>query len=219
MSEPQLLKYNRRVYLRITNICNKNCDFCFYRTETAPKGFMSLNTVREIIEREHSLHDFSEFPLYVQLTGGEPSLHPQLEQIIELILTYPNTKLHLETNGSNLKTPAYLRLFKKFSDRLYLKISLNSELIGPDAHNSEWIDNVLYFRSQNLPVRYAFMARYKDLADKAFLEQIIQENNLNWKFLYPVNYELDYIHGKTSRIVSNIIYTVDGSVLADMTEK
>jgi MoaA/NifB/PqqE/SkfB family radical SAM enzyme len=218
MTEQLPIKYNRRVYLRVTNICNKECDFCFYRNETAPKGFMSLETVRKIMDYEHAVHDFTQLPLYVQLTGGEPSLHPQLEEIIELILSYSNVKLYLETNGSNLKTVSYLRLFKRFAGRLYLKISLNSELVGPDPANSDWVDNVCYFKSQLLPVRYAFMARYKDDADKAFLEKLIQDYNLNWKFLYPVNYDLDYVNGKTSRIVSNIIYTIDGTVLADMTD-
>lgn len=209
-------KYNRRVYLRVTNICNKTCDFCFYRNETAPKGFMTLDTVRDIVSKEHALHDFSIEPLYVQLTGGEPSLHPQLKDIIELILSYPDVCLYLETNGSNLKTESYLKLFKRFPGKIRLKISLNSELITP---TSEWLENVLYLKSCHLPVWYTFMARYKDQADKEFLEKIITENDLNWKYLYPIDYDRDYINGKTNRIVSSIIYTIDGTVLADMTEK
>lgn len=208
-------KYNRRIYLRITNICNKTCDFCFYRNESASKGFMTLETVQEIISREYALHDFSVEPMYVQLTGGEPSLHPQLKDIVALILSYPGVCLYLETNGSNLKSKQYLKLFKLYPYKIRLKISLNSELITP---TSEWRENVQYLKSQNLPVWYTFMARYKDQTDKEFLEQVILEDQLNWKYLYPIDYNRDYVNGVTNRIVSSIIYTIDGTVLADMTE-
>lgn len=208
-------KYNRRVYLRITNICNKDCDFCFYRNEQAEKGFMTLDTVRKIIEQEYTLHDFSIEPLYVQLTGGEPSLHPQLAKIIDLILSYPKVDLYMETNGSNLQSKSYLKLFKLYPYRIRLKISLNSELITP---TSEWRENVQFLKAQKLPVWYTFMARYKDQADKQFLEQVILEDGLNWKYLYPIDYNRDYINGVTNRIVSSIIYTIDGTVLADMTD-
>lgn len=211
----QTKKYNRRVYLRITNICNKNCDFCFYRNETAKKGFMAIETIKEILDKEYAIHDFSIEPLYVQLTGGEPSLHPQLAQIVALILSYPNIDLYLETNGSSLKNRRYLKLFKLYPYKIKLKISLNSELITP---TSEWRENVQFLKSQQLPVWFTFMARYKDQADKQFLEQIILEDGLDWKYLYPIDYNRDYINGVTNRIVSSIIYTIDGTVLADMTD-
>ena len=167
------------------------------------------------MDREHALHDFSIEPLYVQLTGGEPSLHPQLGELIALILSYPDVCLYMETNGSNLQNPRYLKLFKLFPYKIRLKISLNSELITP---TSEWRENVRYLKSQNLPVWFTFMARYKNQADKEFLEQVILEDGLDWKFLYPIDYNRDYINGVTNRIVSSIIYTIDGTVLADMTE-
>lgn len=209
-------KYNRRVYLRLTNICNRYCDFCFYRNETAERGYMSVATALEIVKKEHEQHDFSIEPLYVQLTGGEPSLHPNLYEIVAKILTFPNVNLYLETNGSNLKDENYLRLFKDFPGQIRLKISLNSELITPE---SDWLENVLFLRAQNLPVWYTFMARYKNEKDKEYLEKIIEDNNLNWKFLYPIDYNRDYINGITNRIVSCIIYTIDGTVLADMTNE
>lgn len=213
-AKPSQEQYNRRVYLRITNICNKACDFCFYRNETAEKSFMSLETVERIVSEEHAKHDFTDEQLYVQLTGGEPSLHPQLDKIVDVILAHHGVDLYLETNASNLKSEKFLQLFKKYPNRIRLKISLNSELITPD---SEWIENVRYFDSQHLPVHRTFMARYKDQADKEFLETIIKENNLDWKYLYPVDYKRDYTNGITNRIRSSIIYTVDGSVLVDMT--
>lgn len=206
--------YNRRVYLRITNICNKECDFCFYRNEKAKKGFMSLDTVKTIVAREHELHDFTDEPLYVQLTGGEPSLHPQLSEIVDLIMSFHGVDLYLETNASNLRNEKFIQMFRKYPNRIRLKISLNSELITP---TSDWLENVRYFDSLNLPVWRTFMARYKTPEDKEYLESIIRENNLDWKFLYPVDYKRDYTNGITNRIRSSIIYTIDGTVMVDMT--
>lgn len=206
--------YNRRVYLRVTNICNKNCDFCFYQNEQAKKGYMSLDTIKKIIEIEHAQHDFSIEPLYVQLTGGEPSLHPELFSIVQLILSYPNVNLFIETNGSNLKSNDFLRIFKKFPYKVGIKISMNTELITP---KSDWVENVLYLKKQDLPVKIGFMARYKDTEDKNFLENLIETHGLNWKFLYPIDYKRDHINGRADRVRSCIIYTVDGTVLIDMT--
>ena len=207
-------KYNRRVYLRITNICNKTCDFCFYRNEAAEKGFMDLETVVRILEYEHSHHDFSQDHLYVQLTGGEPSLHPQLRKIIDKILEFSDVDLYLETNGSNLKNEDYLQIFKTYPNRIRLKISLNSELITP---TSDWLENVLYLDSQKLPVLRTFMARYKDQEDKKYLEKIIEENHFDWEYLYPIDYNRDHTNGIADRIRSSIIYTIDGTVMVDMT--
>lgn len=206
--------YHRGVYLRVTNICNKSCDFCFYKNETAPRGFMELNTVKDIMEKEHAMHDFRKGPLHVQLTGGEPTLHPQLLEIVTIILSYPNVCFFIETNGSHLKDPNFLRLFTEFPNRIGLKISMNSELITP---TSDWIENILYLKEQSLPLHFSFMARYKNQEDKKFLEAIIEKYNLDWKILHPIDYARDHITGTALRLKSSIIYTVDGTVLVDMT--
>ena len=202
---------NHRVYIRITNVCNKACNFCFVKNDPKASTFISVDQVKQIVEFELSRHNPSA-PLRVQLSGGEPSLHPELKTIIAEILQYDGVRLLLETNASNLNNSDYLDIIKAFPRKLTLKISLNSELI---TSNSEWEENVNYFLGQNLPVLYYFGGRYKDEADKKYLEQIISKNNLQHVGLYPVM-DCDFFADRPHKVLSCIIYDVDGSVLADL---
>lgn len=46
------------------------------------------------------LHTKNKF-LDVVLLGGEPTLHPMFQDIIEYVLSFPNTRMSITTNGSN----------------------------------------------------------------------------------------------------------------------
>jgi len=71
----------------VTNFCNQNCSFCFARSEMSNK----------LIKKEISLSDFKNILLkmkknprvkVVKLLGGEPTLHSEFKEIIELSLNY-----------------------------------------------------------------------------------------------------------------------------------
>lgn len=96
--------------LYITNVCNLHCKNCIvldYKGRvTIPH--LSLAEIKEIIEK---------IPVQleqIQLVGGEPTLHPQLEEIV-LYLKQSNKaqKLSIVTNGTNY-TPETARIFEMF---------------------------------------------------------------------------------------------------------
>lgn len=64
-----------RVYVEITNICNRSCSFC--PGTVRPKERMTVNTFRTIAERLQGVTQY----LYLHIMG-EPLTHPELPQIL-----------------------------------------------------------------------------------------------------------------------------------------
>jgi len=64
------------IHLLVTSRCNLNCEACYYRHEEAEIQFSRIRSL------------FEEWMAYgvrsVALGGGEPLLHPQIEDIVEL---------------------------------------------------------------------------------------------------------------------------------------
>lgn len=89
------MKKFKRVYIEITNICNKNCSFC--STSNRHKRSMSLT------EFEHILKEIKPFTNYIYLhVKGEPLLHPNFREILELCNQY-QIFVNITTNGTLLE--------------------------------------------------------------------------------------------------------------------
>ena len=80
--------------LEITNRCNMSCPVCF--TDAHRQGpDLSLD---EIERRLDKLLDIAG-PIPLQISGGEPTLHPQLGAIVELASSRGFGNIELVTNG------------------------------------------------------------------------------------------------------------------------
>ena len=85
-----------RVYVEITNVCNKNCSFC-PGTKRKPE-YMSLEKFNSVLRK---LQGFTEY-IYFHVMG-EPLLHPQIEDFIRLAKDM-DFKPCITTNGSLLSS-------------------------------------------------------------------------------------------------------------------
>ena len=105
MSEILKDRFNRRfTYLRlsITDICNFRCTYCLpngYKKIKQKNDFLSLNEIRNLISA------FATLGLKkVRITGGEPLIRHDLEDIISTLNNFPDLEtIALSTNGFNLK--------------------------------------------------------------------------------------------------------------------
>ena len=71
----------KKIYIEITNICNLKCKFC---PETSrKKEYMSLEQFEEIIKKIQS-----HTKLVCLHVKGEPLLHDQLEEILNILERY-----------------------------------------------------------------------------------------------------------------------------------
>lgn len=82
--------------LEITTRCNQRCRYCFVR-KLGRRGEMSLELVEDALEEGGRLGHRT-----VHLTGGEPLLHPQLDDIIELSAEQGYERVIVNTNGTLL---------------------------------------------------------------------------------------------------------------------
>lgn len=88
----------RNVELNIVNHCNLDCRFCFHFSCVAPEYVVPLETL------EKDLRCFSDVMRdslgTLKVIGGEPLLHPNLEEILVLGRThFPNATIWLVSNG------------------------------------------------------------------------------------------------------------------------
>lgn len=120
-----LIKPIDLVYLELTNRCNLGCQHCYMNAENHPKDPPAMNWIDFIREMDEL------GVLKFVVTGGEPTLHPEFENIISEIKKR-KIKFALFTNGTTLNT-ARVDFLKEASPE-FVAISLD----GADSvtHNT-----------------------------------------------------------------------------------
>lgn len=122
-----------QLYFYLTEGCNLACRHCWLAPRYDPNArFPTLDLdLFETALREAKPLGLSS----VKLTGGEPTLHPQLTTILEMIHR-EELALAMETNGL-LMTPALAAQIARFKDPF-----VSTSLDGADAQTHEWVRGV-----------------------------------------------------------------------------
>jgi cyclic pyranopterin phosphate synthase len=106
-----LEKYPLRVSL--TDFCNLNCFFCSNEgMDDTQKNTKNVN-LEEFKYLIDSLHKSGLKNL--SITGGEPTLHPNIKSIIQFLDNYKFDNLFFHTNGINLDKEMVDLLVKNFN--------------------------------------------------------------------------------------------------------
>ena len=125
----------RHLYLYLTEGCNLKCRHCWiapkYQAPTGPVPALDLDMLRIIIDQAKPLGLAS-----VKLTGGEPLMHPLINEILDLIKE-EGLRLIVETNGV-LCTPELAAKMRTTSENPFVSVSLD----GADAETHEWVRGV-----------------------------------------------------------------------------
>jgi len=123
-----------QIYFYLTEGCNLRCRHCWiapkYQSESGSCPALDLELFKSIIGQAKPLGLTG-----VKLTGGEPLLHPQINEILEHIRA-ENLDLTVETNGV-LCTP---ELAEKMAEckNTFVSVSLD----GAEAETHEWVRGV-----------------------------------------------------------------------------
>ncbi len=108
--------------LEITQACNLRCPTCY--ADAQGHDFMTVAEARRRLDaffRTQSALDV------LMLSGGEPTIHPQFGEILELALAYPIGRVLVNTNGLRLAlSDALVQTLAAHKDRLELYFSLSS---------------------------------------------------------------------------------------------
>ena len=109
----------------LTNVCNFKCKTCLREYE--PPKNLSLKIMERVLSEAKKF-----WHCRVAFTGGEPCLHPQFRQVIELVAQH-GMKFSFVSNGSLLDK--YTFLVDEFKDRIvYAGLSLDGATA--DVHDS-----------------------------------------------------------------------------------
>jgi sulfatase maturation enzyme AslB (radical SAM superfamily) len=88
---------SRRLSIELTNICNLHCSYCL-RDEDAlyhsPANFLSPEFLERIITEARKAMGITR----LAFTGGEPTLHPQFDRILEIAQSH-GLQVGFITNG------------------------------------------------------------------------------------------------------------------------
>ena len=122
------------IYFYLTEGCNLKCRHCWiapkYQAGEHTFSVLSLDLFRSIIEQAKSLGLSG-----VKLTGGEPLLHPHINEIIKYI-RHVKLSLTVETNGV-LCTPEIVQNIVACKNP-FISVSLD----GANAETHEWVRGV-----------------------------------------------------------------------------
>jgi 7,8-dihydro-6-hydroxymethylpterin dimethyltransferase len=95
--------------LEITSSCNLTCPMCY--ASSAPGGkHLRLDECQRAIDW---LVKYEGRPEILQLSGGEPTVHPQFSEIFEYACSQPIDIVMINTNGVRLASDAKLRRLLK----------------------------------------------------------------------------------------------------------
>ncbi len=104
--------FPKEIAIELTNTCNYKCPFC-YKNAQVKGEFISDETIYKIDDtiRNNVRH--------ILLTGGEPTIHPNYLEYIELFSTYAD--VHMISNGSVLfnHNPEVLRKLQRIQFSIY----------------------------------------------------------------------------------------------------
>lgn len=127
-----------RVYVEITNICNKNCSFC--PGTTRKKGRMTFDEFKHIANSLLPLTDYVYFHVM-----GEPLTHPELPEFIKYA-TSLGLKCAVTTNGSLVEQ----RADELISSGIYkVNLSVHSFEEGSEESQREYIEMLCRFANKS----------------------------------------------------------------------
>lgn len=177
--------------LMLTNWCNYKCPYCFGMDFMAPK-LAKKNMSKEIFSDILSWLSKTPEIKDIHLMGGEPTLHPNFEELVAELLE----KDYFITIFSNLATECAIDYAQKLAD---LPVAWVVNINPPDTWNicqKERITKALQILGQRATITFNIMP---DADDNFWAIELIREYNLNKNikigFVLPTltcsNYSLD----------------------------
>ncbi|MGC4048000.1 MAG: radical SAM protein [Armatimonas sp.] len=115
--------------LEITPACNLSCPTCYADAVHGGTEHMSLAEATRRLDLFFQVQSRLDV---LMLSGGEPTVHPQLEELLELALSYPVDRVLINTNG--VLIPRLSPLLKKHGDRVELYLSFATLKPERQAH-------------------------------------------------------------------------------------
>lgn len=87
--------------IEVSDFCNLRCPLCYASSGPERKTHRSLDTIERMMD---AVVRNERRPDVVQISGGEPTLHPDFFRILDMARARPIQHLMLNTNGTRIAT-------------------------------------------------------------------------------------------------------------------
>ena len=115
--------------LEITDVCNLNCPICYASSGTHRTTHRPLEQVERMLDM--IVRNEME-PDIVQISGGEPTLHPEFFPILDAAKRRPIKHLMVNTNGVRIATePGFAERLAEYMPKFELYLQFDSLERGP----------------------------------------------------------------------------------------
>ena len=110
--------------VEINQACNLACPVCFASAEDIHGSHLPLATVERMLD---TLVESEGEPDLVQLSGGEPTIHPQFFEILNAVKRRPIRHVMINTNGLRIaQDPDFVRRLAGYAPRLEVYLQFDS---------------------------------------------------------------------------------------------
>jgi uncharacterized radical SAM superfamily Fe-S cluster-containing enzyme len=119
----------------ITSACNLDCPICYTINRNENAYRMTAEQMQALIDRLKEEHPDLDI---INFTGGEPTLHPQLPEFLQMCSQAGIRRLTVSTNGLKLANEDYVRLLGSLQTRVVLSLdtlrpAVDQALLGADT--------------------------------------------------------------------------------------
>jgi 7,8-dihydro-6-hydroxymethylpterin dimethyltransferase len=103
----------------ITSACNLDCPICYTVNKNDDAFMLSKESFQKILD--HLVKQNDEIDI-INFTGGEPTLHPELPELLRMARRAGIRRLTISTNGLRLKDEAYVKELAECDARIVLSL-------------------------------------------------------------------------------------------------
>ena len=98
--------------LKVTLKCNKTCEYCINKSQEYRSKWTKISMVNEVMWGQYRS---------VVISGGEPLMHDNLDNILYLVRSSTDAPIYLQTNGMLLTKP-FVKQIDNYIDGIGLSI-------------------------------------------------------------------------------------------------
>ena len=110
--------------IEVTDACNLRCPTCYAMSGPERQSHRSLEQIEAMLDL--AVRNEGE-PSIVQISGGEPTIHPQFFEIMEAVRSRPIHHLMINTNGIRIaKEDGFAERLKEFEPNLEIYLQFDS---------------------------------------------------------------------------------------------
>jgi len=124
--------------LHLTDRCQLDCKHCLRDPQQKPID-LPLSIVRKVLAEARAVYNAGQ----VSLTGGEPTLHPEIEGVLDVIAELDYT-FHIVTNAKRFED--FFKMVRRSPERLARLTAVNFSLDGADEATHDAIRGKGSFR-------------------------------------------------------------------------